>query len=78
MWKNFFGTIGGLRRCAFERNRLACLVRAAALEVRAQVGHVEDADLVAVDPAGAAVVAEGHEPSHASTSSALRSGGNTG
>jgi hypothetical protein len=45
----------------FDRHRLAGVVRAAALEVCAQVGHVEHADLVALDPPGPRVFAEGHE-----------------
>ena len=77
MWKNFFGTIGGREARASERHPLARLGGAAALEVLAHRRHVEHGDLVAVDAADAALV-ESHEPSHASTSSAFRSGGKTG
>src|SRR5262249_40928171 len=68
----------GAQALSPERNGFAGLVGAAAHEVGAQVGHVEDADLVALDPPGPCVVAEGHEASHASTSSAFLSGGKTG
>ena len=62
---------------ALERNALAGLVRAGALEVLPHRRHVEDGDLVALDAAHAPL-GEGYEPSHASTSSACRSGGKTG
>ena len=77
MWKNFFGTIGGRSRAPSSGDPLAGLVRAAALEVLAHRRHVEDGDLLAVDASDAPFV-EGHEPSHASTSSTALSGGKTG
>ena len=77
MWKNFFGTIGGRSRRALERHALAGLGGAAALEELPHRRHVEDDDLVALDAADPALV-ERHEASHATTSSAFRSGGKTG
>src|SRR5947208_16121148 len=62
---------------ALERHALARLVGAATLEVRPQVGHVQQRALVPVDPARPAV-GERYEASQATTSSAFRSGGKTG
>ena len=77
VWKNFFGTIGGRSRAPAERHPLAGLGGAAALEPLAHRRHVEHDDLVALDATHASLV-ERHEPSHATTSSAFRSGGKTG
>ena len=85
MWKNFFGTIGARRRVSSSSDALAGLVRPAALEVLAHRRDVEHGDLVAVEDADAPVLAERDELhsrplafSHAMTSTAFRSGGNTG
>ncbi len=64
-----------------KRDPLARVVRATALEVLAHRRDVEPDDLVAVDPPDLAVVVrdELHRAcSHASTSPAFASGGNTG
>ena len=58
---------------AGERNRLAGLVAAAALEVRAHVGDPEHADLVADDMADPEVLAERDEPHVAPQMSAAES-----
>ena len=77
VWKNFFGTIGGRSRTPSSGTRSPGLGGAAALEPLAHRRHVEDDDLVAFDAADTSLV-ERHEPSHATTSSAFRSGGKTG